>query len=203
MLFDYQKWAIDEKNLAEAKTHIWNWARNAGKTYMLGRLIIDNRPRRVVYVSRCGDFSYLGSKIESIYGVHNFKSIFYSQSKIVIEGFNGLTTTIYSLEDALLPENRDLRYDYILFDDSLPRNTGLHTDRVISTITTNNYNNKLNRLFGEDVCITTIDYKPIVGYGLLHTEHCKDMLNEISFEKFCNEYALNNNPNGSAEDIDL
>jgi len=161
-LYNYQQ---EAKNKNGVKTTICNWSRGLGKTYTLSSIILDERPKDVLYVGKTSDgmrniYQHF-NEIFELYpnGIKNLiKDLKIMKDKIIIQYFDGIRTTVFDYAFMPIRSNKDIIFDYLMFDDLLPMFIDYKCNRVMSMVTTNNYNKKLEQLYKHNTIILNEDY---------------------------------------------
>lgn len=202
-LFDYQQ---EAKNKTGVKTTICNWSRGIGKTYTLSSIILDERPQNVLYVGNTSNsMKSLVDKFNEIFELHpkSIKGVIQdlkiTQEKIIIQYFDGVQTTIYDYGFMPRGSNQEIQFDYIMFNDLLPTPIDYRCKRVISMVTVNNFNKRLEQLYKHNTVVLNEDYSAGVRNNIF-------TLNRIEKYKTSNnwydDYAILNDPNNALKDID-
>lgn len=192
-LMDFQKEVID----CESDFIILNWCRNASKTFTLAKLIENKKPKNVIYISSSEDMLYeFGDKINNYTKLNEDYFDDIPLGMVVIKDNDGNEIKIYSNTYGKL--NKDLTYDYILYDDVLPFNIGVKANKVVSTISYNNYDKWLQKFY-PTAKIFEKDYKDMINLNLLPNSSIF-WDKEISFKGFLNEYGILDNPLEGKED---
>lgn len=194
-LYDYQQ---EAKNKTGVKTTICNWARCLGKTYMLSSIILNEKPQNVLYLGKTSDsMRCLNDKFIEIFDFYpnvknSIKDISIMKDKITIKYFNEAQTTIYDY--AYLPNKRyqDMFFDYIMFNDLLPMPMDYRSNRVISMVTMNNHNKKLEQLYKHNTVVLNEDYSAGIRNDIITLKLIDKYKNS---DKWYDEYAILNNPN--------
>lgn len=191
-LFDYQRKVLDTKQ----KTLICNWSKHIGKTYTLAMLVLKNKPKNVIYISR-SKFKDIVRKIGEIFRTtelqHMIDEIKINKNCIQLTYNSGEVVNVFSLDYIQLADCSNIDYDYILFDGLLPFNIGQNAKQVVSMITVNNYNKHLQHLYDLDTEIFEVDYKTGVDCGLVcNVSMHQFKINDLN--RFCSEYAILDNP---------
>ena len=170
-LYNYQQ---EAKNKNGIKTTICNWSRGLGKTYTLSSIILNERPNNVLYICKTSDgMRNLIQKFNEIFELHpkSIKGVIQDlkvmKDKIIIQYFDGIRTTVYDYAFMPIGSNKDIVFDYIMFDDLLPMFIDYQCNRVISMVTINNYNNKLEQLYKHNTVVLNEDYSAGIKNGLL------------------------------------
>ena len=158
-LLKHQEYVVNNKS----SNIICNWARNAGKTFTIAKIIEKHKPQNVLYL--CPKY----------YNVDQLKNNLNSN----------YTTNIHT---DINDKNINIFFDYVFFDEILPYNVGIKCKQSISFVTYNNSNKWLERFF--PYCeIYTVDYTEIVKENLLTQKHI-DMTLATNAKRFKNEYGL-------------
>ena len=192
-LMDFQKEVVDCQN----DFIILNWCRNASKTFTLAKLIEDKKPKNVIYVGCIDDmfndfidrietYTKLGESITTKYdllGLETFKLNNNEEIKIYSNNYKDL--------------DRDIIYDYILYDDVLPYNINVKANKVISTISYNNYDKWLQRFY-PTAKVFERDYKDMQKLDLIYRS--LDWIKDVHTEKYFNEYAILDKPFNREDD---
>jgi hypothetical protein len=186
-MYDFQR-AIQIKSGRD--TLICNWARGLGKTFTMMSTILEERPYSVLYFRFQNDgLKTLNDKYREITKMFdNVKSCIkeynYSKEKIEIVYSNNQRTTIYNWY--MLPIEYGVRqFDYIIYDDLLPSPLkDIYTNKTLSFVTINNYDNHLEKMFGDKtVIVLNEDYST----GL----NC-ELFSEVVIEKIKEDYSKTN-----------
>ncbi|MDD2627027.1 MAG: hypothetical protein PHI87_05725 [Candidatus Methanomethylophilus sp.] len=194
-LFNYQQ---EAKNKTGVKTTICNWARNLGKTYTLSSIILDDKPQYVLYVGGTSDnMRSLHGKFIEIFGYYpdiknSIQDMNVMKDKISIRYFNGENTIIYDYSFLPRGSNENTLFDYIMFNDLLPMPIDYKCKRVISMVTVNNFNKRLEQLYKHNTVVLNEDYSAGIKNNIF-------TLNQIEKYKgkdnWYNDYAILNDPN--------
>jgi hypothetical protein len=191
-MYDFQR-AIQIKSGRD--TLICNWAKGLGATFTIMSTILEERPFSVLYFRFQNDgLKTLNEKYHEIIKLFdNLKSIIreynYSKEKIEIIYSNGQKTTIHNWY--MLPIEYGVRqFDYIIYDGLLPSPLrDIHTNRTLSFVTINNYNNHLEKMFGDKtVIVLNEDYTTGMNCGLFS----KNMIEKIKEDYSKSDIWFNN-----------
>jgi hypothetical protein len=185
VLFKHQEEIINCKK----STIICNWCRNASKTFTLAKTIEYNEPLNVMYISFLEDFAD-SMFLNEIKQYTNLKIKELEPNYMVLEGIN--SKQIYICSDRYKNLNKNILFDYLMFDEFLPFNVGVKAKQIMSMITYNNYNQWLQRFF-PGASILQIDYKEIVKLGLLKNEFILET-RKLNPQKYYNEFAILDKP---------
>jgi hypothetical protein len=170
-MYDYQR-AVQIRTGRD--TLICNWARGLGQTFTIMSTILEERPHSILYFKSQNDgLRTLSEKYKEIIKMFDgirisIKDFSYSKEKIEITFNNGQKTTIYNWY--MLPIEYGVRhFDYIFFEGLLPAQLkDIHTNRTVSFVTMNNYDFKLEKMFGDKtVSVLNEDYNSGIKVGLL------------------------------------
>ena len=198
-MFDYQR-AVQIKSGRD--TLICNWTRGLGKTFTIMSLMIEQKPKDVLYFKSENDYlKTLKDKYnELIYCFpdikNSIKNIVMKNDKLEITYNNGEKTFIYNWYT--LPLGHGIKkFDYLIFDGLLPSSLKyINAERTISFVTTNNYNHHLEKLFSnKTVNILNEDYKTGINCGIFTDSFIDNIKQNISIEDWYEQYDLLNNPN--------
>jgi len=169
-LYNYQQ---EVKNKTGVKTTIGNWSRGLGKTYTLSSIILDERPNYVLYVGKTSDgIRNLHQHFNEIFESNQsdiknlIKSLNVMKDKIIIQYFDGIRTEIFDYAYLPIGSNENTLFDYLMFDDLLPIHIKYKCKRIISMVTVNNYNKKLEQLYKHNTIILNEDYSAGIKNGL-------------------------------------
>jgi len=198
-MFDYQK-AVQIKTGRD--TLICNWARGLGKTFTIMFLIIEQKPKNILYFKSNNEYlKTLNDKFnETIYSCPNvkdsIKNIIMKKDKLEITYQNGEKTFIYNWYTLPLGHGIN-QFDYVIFDGLLPSPLeNINAKRTISFITVNNYDRHLERLFGDKtVIVLNEDYKTGINCDIFTNSFIDNIKQNISIEDWYEQYDLLNNPN--------
>jgi len=209
-MYDYQR-AIQIKNNKEIL--ICNWARGLGASYTIMSTILKERPEKVLYFSSNNDrLNSLKSNCESLLSANldlknSIKSINYCHDNIKIIFHDQVIINIinwYSISRG----HDTMKFDYIFFDELLPVPLkDIISNRIVSFITTNNYDNHLEVLFGNNATILNEDYNTGLDNGLFNKvlidEITENILNSGNSKLWYRDYAIMDNPkNDITSEID-
>jgi len=202
-MFDYQ---LEAKNKIGVTTTICNWSRICGKTFTLAMIILKDRPKQVLFIGKSIDSLLdLRDKFAEIFNMdenikNSIKDIVFYQEQIKIIFWDNSVIKIYnyiSMPKGSISE--DTKFDYIMFNDLLPFYIPYKTNRIISMVSINNYNKKLERLYKHDTIILNEDYLTGSKNGLIspkYIENCKDKPN------WFDDFAILDNPNSILKNTD-
>jgi len=211
--FDYQQEV--PMGLKLHKNLILNWSRGLGKTFTLAKLVLDKRPKNVLYIRNNNNNSLIGitENIKQILMeknndyLKNINGIQYGRKCVNIKwgkekeicnysNYNDNQTNIYNYYDCenLQEQFQNIRYDYVFFDNILPYLiSDLKYNRSISTITMNNFDKKLNTLYSQNYLILEADYKEGIKNNLYRGLELTDM-NKENQSRWYSEFAILDDP---------
>lgn len=176
---------------------ICNWARGLGKTFTIACKILNERYKNVLYVNCPMNTVALQEKFREIgrLRLFGFDVEKFSNDKIILSYMDGAKAVIYSYTIS----NRGLHtdsYDLIVFDGILPFKMDCIAKQVISMVTINNYDKKLQRLYPYNR-IYEYDYK----YGIEQQLLDKNMMDKMQDNpKFYDEFAILSKPDSALID---
>ncbi len=194
-LYDYQQ---EAKNKTGVKTTICNWARCLGKTYMLSSIILNEKPKNVLYLGKTSDsMRCLNDKFIEIFDFYpdvknSIQDMSIMKDKISIKYFDDIQTIIYDYTYLPNKNYQDMFFDYIMFNDLLPIPMDYRCNRVISMITMNNHDKKLEQLYKHNTVVLNEDYSAGIRNDIITLKLVEKYKNS---DKWYNEYAILNDPN--------
>ncbi len=194
-------------------TIICNWATGLGRTYGVAQKIIKNRLSNVLYVSFDSKIDHLANKISVIVKDKDFPdrdNVFLRISKeyIIIEYRDNehTKTQIFNAETLRSGDYVPDCFDLIIFDGVLPFNIGYKAKQMVSMISVNNYDKKLQRLYPM-ADIIEYDYRYGVEQGILDENTIKKIEDEsYYYDKFAildkpESKLINNNYNDRYHEV--
>jgi hypothetical protein len=192
-LYDYQKEVIESN---ENKI-IMNWARCNGKTWTIANYIKEKKPREVLWANFASKLNNLQEKFNELLHMddefkNSLSSFRLSNQEIYFKYHDGSYTKIkllnrHELKDFYQYEIKK-KVDLIVYDDCYPFDTGYVADKIICSITENNYDKHLQQKFS-DFYISETDYRDALRNNLISNEII-ERLKEDNKEKFLKEFAI-------------
>lgn len=191
-LYDFQREMVDNKD----SFILCNWSKGLGKTYTIVNKIIKDKPKYVI-VDSLGDLTSYREKLDDILHCNSFlfkdiESLSLMNNCIKIKYKDGSKTTIVTLKDinrGVIPTEF---VDLIVFDGILPYDNGYKSKQVISMITTNNYDGKLQKLFPK-IVIKEYGLSTIKKYNILDNDFINHM-KENDLNRYYNEIDITSEP---------
>lgn len=202
-MFDYQREVLIKIG---RDTLICNWTRGLGATYTIVATILELEPMNVLYVGNGQNcLKYLKDKCEDIFKDSSFE-LNYSKEKIeiLINDNTHIEKTINIYNYNLLPLGHDnLEFDIIFFDGILPTQLkDIKTKRTVSFITTNNHDNHLEKLFGNNnVSILNEDYNTGLDNNLFNKVIIDNLRKNSSHKDWYEQFAIMSDPNESFNNL--
>ncbi len=210
-LYDYQN-AIQIKSGRD--TLVCNWARGLGATYTIMATILKEKPNNVLYFKGNNDrLKALNDKYNEILHTNNgeicidneftdkIKDIIHAKDKTKITFFNNQVVNIINWYS--IPIGHEvMNFDYIFFDGILPTPLkDITGNRTISFVTTNNYDNHLEKLYGNNTTnILNEDYNTGLENGLFDKQMLdkitKDIQDTNNIKRWYDSYAIMDRPRG-------
>lgn len=141
-LNDCQKELKNALETTNAKTFICDWDRGSGKSYMLAYIILEEKPKNVLYLGERGIAPWLiRERIEEIR--HIYKEEFDKSVTSIKEILDGVLTITFNdnsiskvyIYDLKEDKYKDVHFDYIMFDNLLPIPLDYKYNKIISMVT--------------------------------------------------------------------
>ncbi|TYS56318.1 hypothetical protein FZC83_01745 [Rossellomorea marisflavi] len=185
--FTYQNELINE--VRKGKTVVGNWARGAGKTFSLARVLFEVKPRKVLYFSDSSRGIWeLGERIGELLSSdedlkNSLSSYNISSNKIDFKFYTGETVVVLPGKNSEGIRN----VDYVFFDNIFDEKLSYIGSQYVLVTTQNNHNKNLqhaHRCKVIDVDIFDLVVDKIYG---------KDFVREVmSNESFFKEWGILN-----------
>jgi len=176
--------------------------------------ILKEKPNNVLYFKGNNDWlKSLNDKYNEILHVNNgeicidnefidkIKDIIHAKDKTKIKFFNNQVVNIINYYS--IPRGHEvMNFDYIFFDGLLPVPLkDITGNRVISFITTNNYDNHLEKLYGNNTTnILNEDFSTGLNSGLFNKQtldkFSKNIKESGDMKKWYDDYAIMDKPDG-------
>ncbi|AJA41378.1 hypothetical protein AXJ14_gp059 [Geobacillus virus E3] len=192
-LYDYQREIIESN---ENKI-MMNWARCNGKTYTIANYIKEKRPKEVLWANFANKLNNLQEKFNELLHMddefkNSLSSFKLSNQEIYFKYHDGSYTKIkllnrHELKDFYQYEIKK-KVDLIVYDDCYPFDTGYVADKIICSITENNYDKHLQQSY-PDFFISEKDYRTALDVGLM-TNEIIQRIKEENPEQFLKEFAI-------------
>jgi hypothetical protein len=188
-LFDYQEKLVEE--VRQGNSVLGNWARGAGKDFVLGYIVVKVRPRKMIYVERNSvDFEKLRFAVEEVIRLEDMqshiKNFHSSYNKLRLELHNGELVEVLRYVNGVNFKNTE----FVIFNNQLPTilpdfPDSLVRQETISLTTLNNHTNKIQNNYLSKVI--EVDGFELLANGQLTSKNAKDML---EYGDFYNEFAI-------------
>lgn len=204
-MFDYQLKAGNQY----CKTTICNWSRGLGKSYTLAAIILDEKPSYVMYISN--NKLHFFDQIKEVILLNNLKehinNVYLENFQIIIEHKDGCRTTIYdwfALSQYQIQQLKLKHYDLIIYDDFLPNNE-IYTSqdwkytKIISMVTMNNYDKKIEAQFKTNAIVLNEDYIMGLKYNRYDIERIKESKES---DYWFDQFAIMDNPSDKKDNND-
>ena len=181
-LLPYQKLVVDSTDA----NIICNWCRSSGKTYTISKIIEVNNPKNVLIIGSdqsIKNLYYALEKLDSVQYAARYTHTIY------VDVLNPQTKETYTTNIYERNYCDDIEYDYIIFDDILPYNTGFKAKQSIAFITCSNRDNWLQRFYPHTK-IFTVDYRDVIKDGLIDEKQMSKITSKLSREEFRSSYDI-------------
>ncbi len=166
-LNDCQKELKNALETTNAKTFICDWDRGSGKSYMLAYIILEEKPKNVLYLGERGIAPWLiRERIEEIRHIYkeefdrNVNSIEKIVDGVLTITFNDNSISKVYIYDLKEDKYKYIHFDYIMFDNLLPIPLDYKYNKIISMVTTNE-NQKLKNFYKNVFILTNKKEEPL------------------------------------------